>query len=127
MSVRKVSPGDRAPGDPTSGMVREEAITTEGLWAGYVRTPAGGASGWHHHGANQTSVYVVDGVFRVEFGPGGRDVVEGNPGDFVFIPAGTVHRELNPADVESHLVVVRAGTDQPTINVDGPEGVQKEA
>lgn len=121
MKPYKVAPGDRAAGDPTAGMVREEAIATHGLWAGFVRTPAGGVSGWHHHGTNQTSVYVVDGVFRVEFGPGGGDVVEGHPGDFVFIPPGTVHREINPGDVESHLVVVRAGTDQPTTNVDGPE------
>jgi uncharacterized RmlC-like cupin family protein len=121
VNVFKVQPPDRVAGDPTAGMVREEAITTEGLWAGFVRTATGSISGWHHHGDHQTSIYVLDGVLRLEFGPGGEDVIEGRPGDFVYIPSGKVHREGNPSDEESHLIVVRAGTGPPTINVDGPE------
>ncbi len=120
-TIRKVTPSERVVGDPTAGIVREEALTTAGLWAGLARTAPGVTSGWHHHGANETTLYVEAGAFRIEFGPGGRDAIDAEPGDFVLIPGKLIHRESNPAGVESRLVVVRAGTGPPTINVDGPQ------
>jgi uncharacterized RmlC-like cupin family protein len=102
-------------------MVREQAIATEGMWAGLVRTEEHAASGWHHHGDYDTAIFVVDGAMRMEFGPGGRDAVEASPGDFVHVPQRVIHRESNPTDGESHIVVVRAGSGPPTVNVDGPE------
>jgi uncharacterized RmlC-like cupin family protein len=120
--VRKITPSDRSVADPTAGIVREEAFSTGQIWAGLARTQPGTTSGWHHHGTNETTVYVEAGVFRVEFvGPDGTDVCEGHAGDFVFVPPNVVHRESNPSDVESRLIVVRAGADQPTYNVDAPE------
>lgn len=120
-TVRKVTPPDRVEGDPTPGMVREEAIVTDRLWAGLVQTAPQMASGWHHHGENESAIYVLSGVFRVEFGPGGEDVMEGHPGDFVLVPPGVIHRETNPSEEESRLIVVRAINGPPTINVDGPQ------
>ena len=117
---------ERREGDPTPGMVREEAIAVEGMWAGLVRTNAHMTSGWHHHGEYETSVYVVDGAIRMEFGAGGRASFEAGPGDFVYVPKGVIHREGNPLDRESHVVVVRAGSGPPTINVDGPPHVSAE-
>ncbi len=119
-AVRKVTPGERKEGDPTPGIVREEAIATEFAWAGLARTAPAVASGWHHHGENDTIVYVEAGRFRVEFGVEGKEAVEAHPGDFVFIPKGVVHRELNPAPDESRLIVVRMGSGPPTINAAGP-------
>jgi uncharacterized RmlC-like cupin family protein len=118
--VRRIAPEDRVAGDPTPGMVREQAVAVEGMWSGLVRTEAGTTSGWHHHGAYDTSIYVDSGSLRMECGPGGSVVVEAGPGDFVFVPKGAIHREGNPSEAESHLVVVRAGTGPPVVNVDGP-------
>jgi uncharacterized RmlC-like cupin family protein len=118
--VRQVPPTDRVEADPTPGMVRERAIDVEGLWAGLVRTAPGGASGWHHHGEYETSIYVASGQLRMESGADGASVIEAQPGDFLHVPAGAIHRESNPGDGESQLVVVRAGHGPPTINVDGP-------
>lgn len=103
-------------------MVREEAVATEGMWAGFVRTAAQDTSGWHHHGDYETSIYVVTGQVRMESGPGGGDVVLAGPGDFFYVPPGAVHREANPGDEEAHLIVVRAGSGPAVINVDGPAG-----
>jgi len=116
----RIAPEGRVETDPTPGIVREQAIAVEGLWAGLARTASGMISGWHHHGAYETSIYVVSGRLRMESGPGGAEVVEAVAGDFVHVPAGAVHRESNPSDTESHLVVVRAGHGVPTVNVDGP-------
>jgi uncharacterized RmlC-like cupin family protein len=48
-------------------------------------------------------------------------VVDAGPGDFIFVPPHTVHREGNPASEAATVVVVRAGTGEVVINVDGPE------
>jgi uncharacterized RmlC-like cupin family protein len=101
-------------------MVREEATSTGGMWAGFVRTGAHETSGWHHHGDYETSIYVVRGTVRMESGPGGGDVIEAHPGDFFYVPPGAIHREGNPGDAETQLVVVRAGSGPAVINVDGP-------
>lgn len=115
----RVAPAERVAADPTPGMTRERAFATDGTWAGFVYTDPRMTSGWHHHGEHETTIYVVSGALRIECGPGGRHVVEGGPGDFVRVPAGAIHRESNPADVVSELVVVRVGEGPPTVNVDG--------
>ena len=56
----------------------------------------------------------------MESGPGGAEVVEAGPGDFLHVPKGAIHREANPGDEESHIIVVRAGRGPAVINVDGP-------
>ena len=120
-SVRKVAPSDRIESDPTAGMVREEAITTGLIWAGLVRTAPRMTSGWHQHGDHETTIFVLSGICRIESGPGGKVVTEGHAGDFLLVPPHTTHRESNPSDEESQLIVVRAGSGAPTINVDGPQ------
>ena len=119
--VRVVGPGERSEGQRTPGMRREQAVGTERSWAGYVSTEAGTVSGWHHHGDYESHIFVVSGGLRVESGPGGQLVVDAKPGDFVFVPAHTVHREANPTPDEAALVVVRAGSGEPVFNVDGPD------
>jgi uncharacterized RmlC-like cupin family protein len=119
-AVTRVRPADRRVGDPTPGKVREQAIVIDGLWSGLVRTEPGMMSGWHHHGEHDTSVYVVEGTVRVEFGPGGAQAVDGGPGDFLHIPKHVVHREGNTGSTTAHEVVTRSGTGPLTINVDGP-------
>lgn len=113
-------------GDPTPGMRREVAFEgrrPEGgsLWAGLVHTEPGASSGWHHHGDHETSLYVVRGAMRLEFGPGGADAVEAGPDDFLWVPPHTVHRESNPTGERSTAVIGRAGDGPPTVNVDGPD------
>lgn len=119
-SVRRVSPGERAVGERTAGMVREEAIAVDGVWAGIARTEPGMVSGWHHHGEYETSIYVLSGRLRMESGPGGSEVIEAGPGDFLHVPAGVIHREGNPSEEESQLIAFRAGRGQAVFNVVGP-------
>jgi hypothetical protein len=44
--VRRVRPTERTAGEPTPGMTREQAVTTDTMWAGFVRTDAGMVSRW---------------------------------------------------------------------------------
>ena len=118
--VRHIPPSARVEADPTPGLVRERAIDVDGLWAGLTRTGGGSTTAWHHHGDHETSIFVVAGRLRMESGPGGRHVIEAEAGDFLHVPPWAVHRESNPADRDSEIVVVRAGTGPTTVNVDGP-------
>lgn len=119
--IRKIKPDERTAGQYTAGMVREQAVSTESMWGGLVRTEPQMVSGWHHHGDYETTIYVMSGTARFEFGQGGREVIDADAGDFVFVPKGAVHRESNPTNFESQLIVVRAGTGEAVFNVQGPE------
>jgi uncharacterized RmlC-like cupin family protein len=121
--VRRFGAEELTDADPTPGMHRRLAFAVPGLWAGLVHTEGGAESGWHHHGEHETSLYVVRGRLRVEFGADGSEAVVAGPGEFLHVPAHTVHRELNPDAVTSTAVIARAGDGgPPTVNVDGPDG-----
>ena len=97
--VRRIRPEERTEGAGTPGML----------------------SGWHHHGSYESTIYVMTGALRMEFGPGGAETLETGPGDFLYVAPGAIHRESNPSADESRIIVVRAGSGEPVFNVDGPE------
>ena len=118
-AVTVIRAGDLEPADPTPGMSRSRAFESDVLWAGRVVTDPGAVSGWHHHDVNDTSIYVVSGVMRLEYA-GYDGHVDAEAGDFVHVPAYVVHRESNPTDEPAVAVLARAGGGVPTVNVDGP-------
>jgi uncharacterized RmlC-like cupin family protein len=118
--VRKIGAGELTEGTSTPGMAREQAVATDGMWAGLVHTEPGMVSGWHHHGEFQTSIYVVSGVLRMEFGAGGAKAVDAAPGDFVYVAPYAIHREGNPTPAPATAVVFRAGQGEVVINVEAP-------
>jgi uncharacterized RmlC-like cupin family protein len=117
--VRVVRSSELVAADPTPGMLRSRACEEPTLWAGRVETQPGAVSGWHHHDVNQTCLYVVSGVLRLEF-EGYDGHVDAEAGDFVHVPPFTVHRESNPTDQVSVAAIARAGGGVPTVNVDDP-------
>jgi uncharacterized RmlC-like cupin family protein len=119
-TIYRVAPEERIEGQPTPGMVREQAVQTERMWSGFVRTEPGMVSGWHHHGEYESTIYVLTGSLRMEFGPDGGQVFEAGPGDFVFVGKQAVHRESNPSTDPGTIVVVRAGEGEPVTNVEAP-------
>ena len=119
--VRRIRPDEPTEGPATAGMIREEAIATEAMWAGFVRTDPGMKSRWHHHGDFESVIFVATGALVMEFGPGGVETLEAQPGDFLYVAPGAIHRESNPTAEESHIIVVRSGSGTPVFNVDGPE------
>ncbi|MGH2378746.1 MAG: cupin domain-containing protein [Candidatus Limnocylindria bacterium] len=119
--VRLIRPEERSVDtQQTAGMTREAAITSGAVWAGFVRTAPGMSSGWHHHGDHETAIYVLKGRARLDFGSGGAASVDAREGDFIHVPPHAIHRESNPTDEEGQIIVVRAGTGAPVVNVEGP-------
>lgn len=102
----------------TSGMRRLEAISAktvgaEKLWMGETHVAPATNSGDHHHGEAETAIYVVSGHPRFVFLEDGEEVVlETSPGDYVFVPPFTPHREENPSPSEPAVVVIARSTQE---------------
>lgn len=102
----------------TTGMRRLEAISgktvgAEKLWMGETHVSPGTNSGDHHHGEAETAIYVVSGHPRFVFLDDGEEVVlETGPGDYVFVPPFTPHREENPSPDEPAIVVIARSTQE---------------
>lgn len=122
--LRHVRPADLS-GDTgqTSGMTRREAISgrTVGsarIWMGQTHVAAGASSGDHHHGDTETAIHVVAGNPVFVFAEGGAEVrVETAPGDYVFVPPFTPHREENPGPGEAVVVIARSSQEAVVVNL----------
>lgn len=112
----------REPEQTTPGMVREEAYAGENVWVGTVRTEPGVETGWHHHGAYESWIYVLAGRARMEFGPGGDAALECEPGDVIHVAPGVIHREIATGSVPTDVILFRVGAGQVTFNTERPDG-----
>ena len=102
----------------TPGMRRYEAISgarngSRKIWMGESRIDPGMVSGDHHHGEAETGIYVVSGhpVFVFLEDDAERRVQTG-PGDYVYVPPYVPHREENPYEDESAVVVLARSTQE---------------
>jgi uncharacterized RmlC-like cupin family protein len=120
--IRRVRANELSDGPATPGMTRRQAVATDIVWAGLVHTEPGALSAWHHHGDHESVIYVLSGALRMEGGPHGQDVFDALPGEFIYVPPHSVHREGNTTDRLATLVVTRSGQGESVLNVDGPEG-----
>ena len=120
-SVLVVTRNGLRAGAVTPGVTRELAIETRNATVMRARAPADTCSGWHHHGARDVLGYVVVGRARFEFGPGGAEAVEVETGGFFHVPAGLVHRDVNPLDSLQEIVMTVVGSGPLVVNVDGPD------
>jgi uncharacterized RmlC-like cupin family protein len=123
-SVRVVRHSELSVTTPqTSGLLRRVAFDSRNpdakILSAFLSTVLpGAATGAHHHGDQETILYVLEGTARYRWGDRLQHVVEAGPGDFVFIPARTVHQEINAsAERPTVWVVTRSGTDPIVVNV----------
>ncbi len=125
--VKVIRPGERdSSTGQTPGMKREAGISasltgSEGLWMGTAVNAPGASSGAHHHGENESGIYILRGRVRFRWGPKLENVVDTEPGDFIFVPPYEVHLEenLDPAG-EAELLLARNSQDQVVVNVPDP-------
>ena len=106
----------------TPGMVRKPAIHKEStgaskIWFGTVTCAPNYKGPPHHHGEAETAAYVISGYVRVHYGEDFKDHVEAGPGDYLFVPANTLHIEENPYDIPCEQFLTR-GPDNIVINME---------
>jgi uncharacterized RmlC-like cupin family protein len=111
----------------TPGMTRYAAISrstvgSAGLWMGQTHVGPATSSGNHHHGSCETAIFVVSGSPEFVFldpATGQETRLAAGPGDYIFVPPFTPHREENN-DPEREAVVVIARNTQEAIVVNLP-------
>jgi uncharacterized RmlC-like cupin family protein len=118
--VSAVPPDGLTVAAPTPGVVREVAFDTAGATLMRARAEGNAASGWHHHGDRDVLGHVVRGRARFEFGAGGTESTEVEEGGFFHVPAGLIHRDVNPLDEAQEIVLAVVGEGPLVVNVDGP-------
>jgi uncharacterized RmlC-like cupin family protein len=126
--VRHVRAGEldaetaQTPGMQRFAAISNAAVGSERLWMGQTHVRPATRSGDHHHGEAETAIYVVSG--RPEFvfldeDTGAETRIRTVPGDYVFVPPYTPHREENN-DPDNEAVVVLARSTQEAIVVNLP-------
>jgi uncharacterized RmlC-like cupin family protein len=107
----------------SSGMRRLEAVSgktvgSEKVWMGQAHVGPGTNSGNHHHGDSETAIYVVSGHPVFVFAQDGVEVrLTPEPGDYVFVPPWTPHREENPGSEEAVVVLARSSQEAVVVNL----------
>ena len=68
--------------------------------------PPGGVARAHIHVGFEVMLYILAGRVRHEYGPGLKQVVDNQAGDFIFIEPGVPHEVFNLSDTEPVMAVV---------------------
>jgi uncharacterized RmlC-like cupin family protein len=113
----------------TVGMHRLAAVSgllagSKKLWAGVMMAEPGTTSSVHHHGAQETVVYVAEGKSLLRWGHRLEHESELEAGDFLLLPPYLPHQEINPSpDHHAMWIVVRSGAEAIVVDlVPGPDG-----
>ena len=112
----------QTPGMRRLAAISHDAVGSEKLWMGQTHVGASERSADHHHGEAETAIFVVSGTPEFVFldrESGEETRLRPEPGDYVFVPPWTPHREENN-DPEHEAVVVIARSTQEAIVVNLP-------
>ena len=93
---------------------RDQGIETQ-LWGGTFLVEPGARTGIHHHGEQETIVYVLEGRAQVRWGEHGESEATVCAGDFLHVPAWLPHQEINPSPTEPFRWVVVRSTPEPIV------------
>lgn len=86
--------------------VSDRTAGSSGLCMHRAMIPPGAASDAHSHVGHETAIYIVSGSVRTHYGPGLRESIDTEPGDFLYIAAGVPHRAVNLSPTEPALAIV---------------------
>lgn len=88
-------------------------VGSKALSINVATIPPGGVAGAHIHVDFEVMLYIVEGRVRHAFGPGLKNVVENQAGDFIFIEPGVPHEVFNMSDSEPVVAfVARSSADE---------------
>jgi uncharacterized RmlC-like cupin family protein len=84
-----------------------------GLSMYMVVVPPGGHAEPHYHADYETAIYQLEGRVETRYGPGLRESVITEAGDFLFIPPGVPHQPFNLDDsMPARAIVARNHADE---------------
>jgi uncharacterized RmlC-like cupin family protein len=120
-SIRVVHPNELSAGTlQTPGSLRMAAISASRgivspIWGGTFLVDPSAKTAIHHHGKQDTIVYVLEGEALVRWGDRGEYSATVRPGDFLCVPSWLPHQELNPSNEYPFRWVVVRSTPEPIV------------
>lgn len=104
----------------TPGSLRMSAISAmqgvvSSMWAGIFVVEPSAKTAIHHHGEQETIVYVLEGESLLRWGDHGKHSTTVRAGDFLHVPSWLPHQELNPSNEHPFRWVVVRGTPEPIV------------
>lgn len=85
------------------------------LWGGIFVVEPSAKTGIHHHGEQDTVVYVLEGEACVRWGNLGEYSATVGVGDFLHVPSWLPHQELNPSNEHPFRRMVVRSTPEPIV------------
>jgi uncharacterized RmlC-like cupin family protein len=86
--------------------VSAETAGARGLSMNLVVIPPGASAEPHFHKDFESAVYVLEGRVETRYGPGLKQSVITEAGDFLFIPPDVPHQPVNLSDTEAARAIV---------------------
>ena len=83
-----------------------KSVGSKKLSMNVATIPPGGVAYAHIHVGFEVMLYILQGRVRHEYGPGLKQVVENEGGDFIYIEPGVPHEVFNMSDAEPVVAVV---------------------
>jgi uncharacterized RmlC-like cupin family protein len=104
----------------TPGSERQAAIARDlgvetRMWGGMFVVEPAAKTGIHHHGAQETIAYVLEGECDVRWGERGEFSATAHQGDFIHVPAWLPHMEINHSKERPFEWVVVRSTPTPIV------------
>jgi uncharacterized RmlC-like cupin family protein len=123
-SIRVVRPEEfdsqtaQTPGSLRLAAIHSGAGIDSPIWGGLFRVEPGARTGIHHHGEQNTIVYILSGSSYIRWGEHGESKHTAQAGDFLYVPAWLPHQEINPSsELPFEWVVVRSTSDPIVVNL----------
>jgi uncharacterized RmlC-like cupin family protein len=86
--------------------ISAETVGARGLSMNLIVIPPGAAAEPHFHKGFESAVYVLEGRVETRYGPGLKESVITEPGDFLFIPPDLPHQPINLSATEAAPAIV---------------------
>ena len=87
-------------------------VGSKALSINVATVPVGGVAKAHIHDGFEVMLYIVEGRVRHEYGPGLKNSIENEAGDFIYIEPGIPHEVFNIGDVPVVAFVARSAADE---------------
>lgn len=104
--VRPATATDTRQRLPSFVGISAETAGASGICMHRVEIPPGGQAEPHCHLGFETAIYLIQGRVETRYGEALEKSVVNEAGDFLFIPAGIVHRPRNLSLTETAIAIV---------------------
>jgi uncharacterized RmlC-like cupin family protein len=86
--------------------ISEHTVGSRGISMNLIVIPPGGAAEPHFHLDHETAIYLIESRVETRYGPGLKQSIISEAGDFIFIAPDVPHQPVNLSETEPAKAVV---------------------